>query len=201
MGVLQESTVEAPIDTIVKRLSPLLILLAAIWGVAAVNLVTGQALVQFGIVARKASGLVGVPLAPFLHFGLLHAVSNTLPLAVLGGLLLVSNRAGFWPITGTAILGGGLLTWALARGAPNVHVGASGLVFAYFGYLVARGIVERSFVSMAIALVVVFLYGGMIWGLLPGRPFISFKSHLFGFVVGLAIAWRGGRGSSKSDTE
>ena len=197
----RESTTEVPIDTILKRFSPLLLLLAAIWGLAAVNLVTGHALVQFGIVPRSVSGLVGVPLAPFLHFGLVHTFSITLPLLILGGLLLVSNRARFWHVTITAILGGGLLTWALARGAPNVHVGASGLLFAYFGYLVTRGIVERGIVAMTVTLVVVLLYGGMIWGLLPGRPFISFESHLFGFVTGIAIAWRGGRRPPKSDTE
>ena len=186
-----------PIDTILKRFSPLLLLLAAIWCLEAVNLVTGHALVQFGIVPRSVSGLVGVPLAPFLHFGLAHTVSNTLPLLILGGLLLVSNGARFWHVTVTAILGGGLLTWALARCVPNVHVGASGLLFAYFGYLVTRGIVERSIVAMTVTLVVVFLYGGMIWGVLPGRPFISFESHLFGFAIGIAIAWRGGRRSPK----
>ena len=188
-----DRSVEAPIDKILQRFSPLLLLLAVIWGVAVVNLVTGNALVQFGIAPRSIAGLVGVPLAPFLHFGLAHTISNTLPLLILGGLLLVSNRAGFWPVTAAAIFGGGLLTWALARGAPYVHVGTSGLLFAYFGYLVTRGIVERSIATLSVALIVVFLYGGMIWGVLPGRPFISFESHLFGFIVGVAIAWLGRR--------
>ena len=192
---------EAPIDKIVKRFSPLLLLLAVIWGVAVVNLVTGHALVQFGIVPRSVSGLVGIPLAPFLHFGLAHAFSNSLPLLILGGLLLVSNRTGFWQVTVAAIVGGGLLTWALARGAPNVHVGASGLLFAYFGYLVTRGIVERSIAAMSTTLIVVFLYGGMIWGVLPGRPFISFESHLFGFVTGVAVAWLGGRRAQESEQD
>ncbi len=192
---------EAPVDKIVKRFSPLLLLLGAIWGVAVVNLVTGHALVQFGIVPRSVSGLVGIPLAPFLHFGLAHAFSNSLPLLILGGLLLVSNRTSFWHVTGAAIVGGGLLTWALARGAPNVHVGASGLLFAYFGYLVTRGIVERSIAAMSTTLIVVFLYGGMIWGVLPGRPFISFESHLFGFVTGVAVAWLGGRRARESEQE
>ena len=178
----------------------MLLLLAVIWGVAAVNLVTGHALVQFGIVPRSVAGLVGVPLAPFLHFGLVHAISNTLPLLILGGLLLFSDRARFWRVTVIAILGGGLLTWALARGAPNVHVGASGLLFAYFGYLVTRGFVERSIVAMAVTLLVVLLYGGMIWGVLPGRPFISFESHLFGFITGIAIAWRGSHRPATPDT-
>ena len=192
---------EAPVDKIVKRFSPLLLLLGAIWGVAVVNLVTGHALVQFGIVPRSVSGLVGIPLAPFLHFGLAHAFSNSLPLLILGGLLLVSNRTGFWQVTGAAIVGGGLLTWALARGAPNVHVGASGLLFAYFGYLVTRGIVERSIAAMSTTLIVVFLYGGMIWGVLPGRPFISFESHLFGFMTGVAVAWLGGRRAPESEQD
>lgn len=185
-------------DRMVRKFSPVLGLLAAIWIVALANLVTGNALVQLGIVPRTLSGLIGVPLAPFLHFGLVHTFSNSLPLLILGGLLLVSNHSRFWYVTITAIVGGGLLTWALARGAPHVHAGASGLLFAYFGYLVTRGIVERSVSALAVTGVVVLLYGGMIWGVLPTRPFVSFESHLFGFLVGIAIAWFG-RGESDEE--
>ena len=85
-----------------------------------------------------------------------------------------------------------MLTWALARGG-TVHVGASGLLFAYFGYLVARGVFERSLGALSVSVLVIVLYGGMIWGVLPGRLFISFESHLFGFVTGVATAWFGRR--------
>ncbi len=188
-------------DRALKKFSPILGIVAVIWIVVLVNLVTGNALVQFGIVPRTLSGLIGVPLAPFLHFGLVHAFSNTLPLLVLGGLLLMTNGSRFWHVTIVAILGGGLLTWALARGAPNVHLGASGLVFAYFGYLVTRGIVERSVSALAVTGVVVLLYGGMIWGILPTRPFVSFESHLFGFIVGIATAWFGARDRDEEKEE
>ena len=188
-------------DKMLQRFAPVLGLLAVIWVVALINLVTGSALVQFGIVPRTISGLIGVPLAPFLHFGLVHAFSNTLPLLILGGLLLVSNHSRFWYVTITAIVGGGLLTWLLARGAPHVHAGASGLLFAYFGYLVTRGIVERSVSALAVTGLVVLLYGGMIWGVLPTRPFVSFESHLFGFLVGIAIAWFGARGGDEVEEE
>ncbi len=186
-------------DKILRKLSPVLGLLAVIWIIELVNLVTGHALAQFGIVPRTIGGLVGVPLAPFLHFGLVHAFSNTLPMLVLGGLLLASNGSRFWHVTIAGILGGGLLTWAFARGVPHVHVGASGLLFAYFGYLVTRGIVERSLSSLAVTALVVLLYGGMIWGVLPTRPFVSFESHLFGFIVGVAIAWMGGRRADEDE--
>ncbi|MHA1564965.1 MAG: rhomboid family intramembrane serine protease [Alphaproteobacteria bacterium] len=182
-------------DRMLEKFAPVLGLLAVIWVVALINLVTGSALVQFGIVPRTLSGLIGVPMAPFLHFGLVHAFSNSLPLLILGGLLLVSNHSRFWHVTITAIIGGGLLTWLLARGAPHIHAGASGLLFAYFGYLITRGIVERSARALAVTGVVVLLYGGMIWGVLPSRPFVSFESHLFGFIVGIAIAWFGKRDS------
>jgi membrane associated rhomboid family serine protease len=188
-------------DRALKTFAPVLGLLAVIWIVELVNLVTGSALVQFGIVPRTLSGLIGVPLAPFLHFGLVHTFSNTIPLLVLGGLLLVSDRSRFWPVTIMAIIGGGLLTWLLARGAPFVHAGASGLLFAYFGYLVTRGIVERSIRALAVTGLVVLLYGGMIWGVLPTRPFVSFESHLFGFLVGIAIALFGGRHQDETAEE
>lgn len=185
---------------VLRKIAPVLGLAVLIWIVEPVNLFTGHSLSQYGIVPRTAAGLIGIPLAPFLHFGLPHAFSNTIPLLVLGSLLLVSGKSHFWLVTIAVILGGGLMTWALARGAPNVHAGASGLVFGYFGYLVTRGLIDRRVSTMAITVAVVLFYGGMIWGLLPTRPFISFESHIFGFGAGIAVAWfQGVRGRAKEN--
>ena len=108
------------------------------------------------------SGLIGVPLAPLLHTGLWHAASNTLPLLVLGGLMLIAGSVRFWTITTGIVLLGGFLVWLFARNAP--HVGASGLVFGYFGALLARAYFERSLLAIAIAIAcaTMILYGGIL---------------------------------------
>ncbi len=169
------------------RFRPLIFLLAVIWGVEAVNLIMGHGLASWGILPRSISGLIGIPLAPFIHGSLVHAVSNTVPLIVLGGLTLTAGRGRFWEATILIVLLSGALVWIFARGA--YHIGASGLVFGYFGILLARAVFERSIVSFAIAAITVALYGGLIWGVLPSRSYISFEAHLFGLIAGVAVAW------------
>lgn len=169
------------------RFRPLIVLLAAIWGVEAVNQILGHGLASWGILPRNLSGLIGIPLAPFIHANLLHAVSNTVPLIVLGGLTLTAGRGRFWEATILIVLLSGALVWVFARGA--YHIGASGLVFGYFGILLARAVFERSIVSFAIAALTIALYGGLIWGVLPSRSYISFEAHLFGLIAGIAVAW------------
>ena len=176
------------VNAVARRLQPVLWLVAAIWAVEVVNLLTGHALVSLGILPRSLSGLVGIPLAPLLHFGLWHAVSNTVPLVILGALALAGGSGGkrFWQITAAIALLSGALVWLFAR--DGYHVGASSLVFGYFGVILARAFVERSLSSMAIALAAVVIYGGLFWGLLPLGGRISFEGHLFGFVAGVVVA-------------
>ncbi len=166
---------------------PLIFLLAVIWGVEAINLIMGHGLASWGILPRNISGLIGIPLAPFIHGSLVHAVSNTVPLIVLGGLTLTAGRGRFWEATILIVLLSGVLVWVFARGA--YHIGASGLVFGYFGILLARAVFERGIVSFVIAMITVVLYGGLIWGVLPTRSYISFEAHLFGLIAGIAVAW------------
>jgi len=128
---------------------PLIVFVVAIWVVEAVNFILGHGLTAWGILPRQASGLIGIPLAPFLHGGLWHAASNTLPLLILGSLMLIGGRARFWAVTTGIVLLGGFLVWLFARNA--LHVGASGLVFGYFGALLARAYIERSLLAIAIA--------------------------------------------------
>lgn len=170
-----------------KAYRPIIALVCAIWIVEALNLLLGRDLVAFGILPRSLSGLIGIPLAPLIHGGVWHAVSNTAPLLILGALLVTGSKAGFWPMTiGIALLSG-FLVWVFARQA--YHVGASGLVFGYFGALLARALIERSLISITIGALTVFLYGGLIWGVLPMRSYISFEAHLFGLLAGVMIVW------------
>lgn len=174
-------------DSLKKDATALAFFVGAIWAVEAVNFFLGHALNAWGIIPREAGGLIGIPLAPFLHGGILHAASNTAPLLILGGLNLIGARGRFWGLTAGIVLLSGLMVWLFAR--SNIHVGASGLVFGYFGALLARAYFERSLLSIAIACVTMILYGGILWGVLPLRSYISFEGHFFGLLAGVAMVW------------
>ncbi len=171
------------------RLKPVLILVAVIWAVEIVNLILGHRLVSWGILPRTLRGLIGIPLSPWIHAGLWHAISNTIPLLILGALTLAGGKRVFWETTAKVILLSGVLVWILGRG--SFHVGASGLVFGYFGVILGRAIFERSILTMAIGFGTVMVYGGLLWGILPLRSQVSFESHLFGLIAGILIVWVG----------
>ncbi len=172
---------------IANRFQPVLILVALIWIVEVVNLFLGHRLVSFGIFPRSFTGLIGIPLAPMLHSGFWHAVSNTVPLLILGALTLAGGKRMFWETTVNVTLLTGALVWIFARGV--YHVGASGLVFGYFGVILARAYIKRSITAIAIAIVTVIAYGGLLWGILPLRSYVSFESHLFGLIAGFVVVW------------
>ena len=158
-------------------------LVAILWGVEIVNLMVGHRLCRFGILPRTLHGLTGIPLSPFLHAGVAHLLLNTGPMLVLGGLVLMWGRRGFIRATVVIILVGGLGLWIVGR--PSYHVGASALIFGYFGYLLARGIFDRRMSSLLIAVLVVLAYGRLFWG-----------GHACGFLSGVAAAWIGRRKGS-----
>ena len=170
-----------------NRFQPILILVILIWAVEVVNLLFSHGLVSWGISPRSVSGLVGIPVAPFVHAGLWHAASNTVPLFFLGVLTLAGGKRKFWETTVNVTLLSGALVWLFARDA--YHVGASGLVFGYFGAILARAVFERSISSVAIGIVTVMAYGGLVWGILPVRSYVSFESHLFGLIAGILVVW------------
>jgi membrane associated rhomboid family serine protease len=174
-------------NIVIKTLGPVLILVAIIWIFEAVNLVMGHRLTTWGILPRSIDGLIGIPLAPFIHAGLWHAVSNTLPLIILGGLTLAGDKSRFWIMTAAIILLSGIFVWLFAR--SSYHVGASGLVFGYFGALLTRAVIIRSLPSIVLAVITITLYGGLLWGILPLRSYISFEGHFFGLVAGVAYVW------------
>ena len=151
------------------------------------RVIFGGSLDRFGIRPRNLEGLSGIFFAPLLHGGWQHLAANTLPFVVLGWLVMLRRLSDFVLVSGLVIVVGGLGVWLI--GAPNsVHIGASGLIFGYLGYLLARGYFERSWGSILLAGLVAVLYGGVLWGVLPGQPGISWEGHLFGFVGGVAAA-------------
>lgn len=143
-----------------------------------------------GIRPRSMSGLRGILLAPFLHGGFGHLIANTVPFLVLGWFVMLQGMEVFWRVTAVTLLISGLGIW-LFGGARTVHIGASGLIFGYFGYLLLRGYFERSPRAIAWAVIAVALYGGMVWGILPLHVGISWQAHLFGLVGGGVAAYTG----------
>ena len=172
---------------IATKFRPIIILVALIWSVEAMNLFIGHGLVSWGIFPRSLGGLIGIPFAPLIHGGLWHTISNTVPLLFLGALILTGGKRVFWETTITVALLSGALVWLFAR--SSYHVGASGLVFGYFGAILARGAIERNLTSIALAIITGVVYGGLIWGVLPLRSHVSFESHLFGLIAGIIVVW------------
>ena len=158
-------------------------ILALIWAVHLLNMLFGGALNQFGIIPRNISGLPGILFAPLLHKGWLHIISNSLPLFFLGWLVLQQGVARFYLVSSIIVVVGGAAVWLLARSA--IHVGASGLVFGYFGCLLGFAYYQPNVKNILIAFVTLFFYGGMIWGVLPLQAMISWESHLFGLLAGV----------------
>lgn len=157
-----------------------------IWIIELINFLIGHRLCSWGILPRTLKGLKGIPISPFLHSSILHAILNTIPFAVLGGLVILRGKRVFFETSIIIIIVGGTALWLFGR--SSYHVGVSGLIFGYFGYLVFRAWYERSYISFIVAFVTVFLYGGIIWGLLPTFSRISWEGHLFGLLAGILTA-------------
>lgn len=139
-----------------------------------------------GIEPRQIDGLEGVLFAPVLHAGWSHIISNSIPFLVLGGLSLLYGLRRWLLATVIIVIGGGLTTWLFAR--SGIHIGASILVFGYFGFLLGMAWFERSIRSIGIAVLVAVVYGGLIWGVLPTDSGVSWEGHLFGALAGAAAA-------------
>ena len=141
----------------------------------------------YGIRPHTIIGLRGILFAPFLHAGLGHLIANTIPFLTLGWLIMLRETSDFFIVTAITTLVSGLGVWLF--GNPySVHIGASGVVFGYLGFLLLRGYFERSFIAIALSLIVGFFYGGVIWGILPTQRGISWEGHLFGFIGGILAA-------------
>ncbi|ASN81199.1 rhomboid family intramembrane serine protease [Deinococcus ficus] len=163
-------------------------LIAGLWAQELVDLFAfGGRLDSLGIRPRDADTFWHVFTAPFLHGGLGHLVANTVPLAVLAFLSAVRNLWRFLGATLLIVVLGGGLVWLFARGG-SLHLGASLLVFGYLGYLLGVGWWERTPAAIGVAVLTFLLYGGLLWGVLPGSPWVSWEAHLFGFLAGLVAA-------------
>ena len=170
------------------RTAALVAFVALLWAVQVVNWIFGYGLnPAFGLIPRHVSGLDGVIAMPLLHGSFAHLMANTPPLLVMGGLLVATTTRALLAVNAVVIGLGGGLVWLF--GSSAIHIGASGLVFGWFGFLVARGLVDRSPITLGAALVVGVLYGSLLWGVFPGQPGVSWEAHLFGAIAGAGAAF------------
>ncbi|MEQ9666915.1 rhomboid family intramembrane serine protease [Coleofasciculus sp. G2-EDA-02] len=162
-------------------------LVAVMWVLELIDLIIFQgALDRHGISPRQIIGLRGILFAPFLHGDLGHLIANTIPFLTLGWFVMLQETSDFFIVTAITMVVSGLGVWLI--GSPAVHIGASGLVFGYLGFLLLRGYFQRNVPSILLSLIVGFLYGGAIWGILPTVPGVSWEGHLFGFIGGIIAA-------------
>lgn len=165
-----------------------LLLLVCFWLVESAEYVFDVSLHQYGLYPRTWSGMKGILFSPFLHGDWNHIINNSLPFLLLGTAIFyfyrpVAYRVFFWSWVLT-----GIIVWSIAR--PSFHIGASGLVYSFAAFVFFSGILRSYYRLTAISLLVVFLYGSMIWGVLPIEEGMSWESHLVGAMVGAALAFR-----------
>lgn len=167
----------------------MLMLLGVLWLLELVDQASGNALDRYGIHARELDGLPEILTAPFLHAGFSHLASNSLPFLVLGFLVLLGGAVRWLVSSLTSIVSSGLFAWLLTP-ANTIVLGASGLIFGWLTYLLARGLWSRRPGQVVLAVLVLLVYGSLIWGVLPGGVGISWQAHLGGAVGGVLAARR-----------
>lgn len=177
-------------DRLRRTAGPVLIMVAAMWALELIDVLLRGRLDGLGIVSRTADGLVGVAAAPFLHGGFAHLVANTVPFVVLGLLVAWRTERALWPVLATIGLVGGLGVWLLGP-AGVVTIGASGMIFGFFTYLVTAAVLTRSWLDILIATIVVLVYGGLLVGVVPFavEPGVSWLAHLTGAAAGVLAAF------------
>ena len=170
-----------------SRVAGLLASVGAIWAVSLVAFYVPKLQYQLALLPRRFDGLPGVLGMPFVHDSYGHLFANTMPLLVFGAMLVARGVRYFLGVAFAVALLGGLALWAFGRSAA--HIGASGVVFGLFGFLVVRGLYERRLTSIAITVFVTLTYGlSMLFGLVPLAGRVSWEGHLFGLLAGIVVA-------------
>lgn len=161
--------------------------IAVLWGIYLIDVFIPVDFTQFGIVPRTIKGLVGIIFSPLIHANLLHLSSNTIPIFVLLVVLYTFYKKEATTVIITSVLITGFLVWVFGRSAS--HVGISGLIYSLAAFLIVAGFLRKDFKSVLVSVFVVVLYGGLIWGIFPGKFWVSWEGHLFGAVAGILMAF------------
>ncbi|GAB2594943.1 rhomboid family intramembrane serine protease [Microlunatus antarcticus] len=164
------------------------VLLAGLWVVEGLDQLSGNALDTYGIHARELDGLPEIFTAPLLHAGWDHLASNSVPFFAFGALVLLGGVARWVAASLVSVVSSGLTAWLLTP-AGTIVLGASGLIFGWLTYLLVRGIWSRRPGQVVLALAILFVYGGLLWGVLPTTAGVSWQAHLGGAVGGVVAAW------------
>ena len=158
-----------------------------LWIIKIGEIVFSINLSHLGVLPRKLPGLIGIVTAPLIHSGFNHLISNSIPLLFLGVGILYSYPKSAFKVFSFVYLIPGIFVWLIGR--PAYHIGASGLIYGFVSFLFFSGMIRRDTRSIALALIVTFLYGSMIWGIIPQNNGISWEYHLFGSLTGIACAF------------
>ena len=159
---------------------------ALLWLILVIDSVMGLGLARYGLRPKHLDGLIGILTAPLLHSGAEHLFSNTLPLIVSMTTVLYLYPRSAMRVIPIIWMGSGMLAWIIGR--ESLHFGASGFVYGLLAYVFISGILRLDMRSVAVSVMVWFLYGSMIWGVLPIRPNMSWELHLAGAILGVAMA-------------
>ena len=183
---MEPNKTSKPKLNISKLLTPLLFSVV-LWVVHLLSLLFNEDLSKLGLLPRNLVGLLGILTSPLIHADFSHLISNTIPLIILGWIIFYFHPKVSYILFIFIYLVTGLLVWIFAR--QVYHIGASGIVYGFVSFLFFSGIFRRDNTSIALALVITFLYGGLVWGMIPGWKGISWESHLFGAITGFVAAY------------
>lgn len=175
-----------------------LIIIILFWAVYLIDWIFNLNLNQHGIYPRKVNYLTGIVFSPFLHGSFGHLVSNSIPFFILGTVLIYFYKKTWLKVMLIVYIVTGTGVWLIAR--PAIHIGASGLVYGFVGFLFFSGIFRKNIKSLLISIAIVLLYGGLIFGIFPGQQGISWESHLIGAIAGGLCAYLFKDAAKKSES-
>jgi membrane associated rhomboid family serine protease len=159
---------------------------AVLWLIKIIEALAGVSLIKYGIYPGQLGGLAGILWSPLIHSSFTHLFANTAPLLVLGTVLLYGFPKSARIVIPVVYFGTGLGVWIFAR--QSFHIGASGMTFGFMFFVFTAGALHWDRRTIALSMIVFFLYGSMIWGIFPSKPDISFESHLVGAFIGVTLA-------------
>ena len=173
-------------DKILSTLFIPLLFLLMMWLVKIIEVNFQINFVRYGVFPKTIDGLKGILFSPFIHKDFTHLINNSYPIIILGGMLFAIYRKIAIQLFIWLYFISGFWLWVIGR--PSFHIGASGLIYALASFLLVSGIIRKNPRLTAVSMLVIFLYGSMIWGLLPTKELISWEGHLAGFIAGILVA-------------